>query len=65
MPVTSSNKLNDFYYPFRLNGNTSSLILSQIRTISSKRLLRKIAMIEEKNFNEVIRKIKHFLPGEP
>ncbi len=40
----------------------SVAILSQVRLISSKRLLRKMRMIPEKEFMEIVDKIKKFFP---
>lgn len=56
VPLTSSVKENLFYYKLKTSG--SSVILSQVRLISAKRLFRKIETINEKEFNEIVIKIK-------
>lgn len=42
LPIISSSKAGKYYYPLAQMEIPSTLVLSQIRTISSKRLLRKI-----------------------
>ena len=42
LPIISSDKIGKYYYPLIQMEQSSVLVLSQIRTISSKRLLRKI-----------------------
>jgi mRNA-degrading endonuclease toxin of MazEF toxin-antitoxin module len=42
LPIISSEKIGKYYYPLVQMEQSSTLVLSQIRTISSKRLLRKI-----------------------
>ncbi|MFA5184088.1 MAG: type II toxin-antitoxin system PemK/MazF family toxin [Patescibacteria group bacterium] len=61
LPLTSKNKLDRFYYNFRSGRDTYSIILSQLRLISSKRLSRKIMTMPEQEFWEVIRSIKNLL----
>lgn len=57
VPLTSSVKENLFHYKLKTSG--SSVILSQVRLISAKRLFRKIEIINEKEFNEIVTKIKN------
>jgi mRNA-degrading endonuclease toxin of MazEF toxin-antitoxin module len=40
----------------------SVVILSQLRLISSKRLVRKIRTLEEWQFEEIVRRLKELLP---
>src|SRR3989344_2005502 len=42
VPLTSRHKDNKYYYKFDYKNKPQSAILSQVRLISSKRLLRKI-----------------------
>lgn len=42
LPIISSDKIGKYYYPLKQMEQSSTLVLSQVRTISSKRLLRKI-----------------------
>jgi len=61
LPITSQNKDGNFYYQFEYESNKFSVILSQLRLISSKRLLRKIRTLSEKDFNDIKKRIKEFL----
>ena len=63
IPLTSRNKINKYYHKTKYRGETYSIILSQLRTISSKRLSRKIRRFPEAEFEEVKTKIKDF-PNE-
>jgi len=58
VPLTSKNKTGKFYYQFTYKSKKYSIILSQLRLISSKRLLRKIRTFPDDEFNEVRKKIK-------
>lgn len=61
LPLTRSNKANRYHYRLEQGEERDSVvILSQMRLISSKRLLRKMRMISEKEFTEIIDKIKKF-----
>ena len=63
LPLTRSNKSNKYYYRLKQGKERDSVvILSQIRLISSKRLLRKMRMIAQSEFNEINEKIKKFFP---
>jgi mRNA interferase MazF len=61
LPMTSKNKTGGYYYQFERNDQKYSIILSQLRLISSKRLLRKIGMITEAEFGKVREEIKKLL----
>ena len=63
MPMTSQDKSDKgrYYYPIKYNEKCSYLILSQLRIMSSKRLLRKVRTLSWKEFNDVRKKIKSFL----
>jgi len=61
LPLTSSDRQGKYYYQFNFNGKTSAAILSQIRLISSKRLLRKIGMIPQIDFSNIVGLIKNLL----
>lgn len=63
LPLTRSNKTGDFYFRIAQGDEEDSVvILSQIRLISNKRLLRKMRMIEKSEFREIRDKVKQFLP---
>ena len=61
LPVTSSDKRGMYYYQFSYNNKKYSIILSQIKLISSKRLLRKIRRIDDGDFDEIKKKLAKFL----
>ena len=50
LPTTSRIKSNRFHEKFLFNGDTYFVALTQIRTISTKRFLRKIGMIPKIDF---------------
>ena len=60
LPLTTITKENKFHYKLKSSG--SFVILSQIRLISTKRLLRLVETINENEFKEIIIRIKEFLP---
>jgi hypothetical protein len=47
-----------YYYKFEYEDKKYAIILSQLRLISSKRLLRKMRTFPEQEFDEVRQKIK-------
>lgn len=54
VPLTSKIENSKFYYNFKLRGEKdTSVILSQIRLLSSKRLIRRVARLNEHVFNEI------------
>ncbi len=62
LPMTSKNKKGRFYFTFNLKNKKTTAILSQLRIFSSKRLIRRMAKINEKTFdlieNSVIELLK-------
>ena len=61
LPMTSKERTGKFYYQFEYEGEKYSVILSQLRLISSKRLLRKIRVFPEDSFNNVRERIKELI----
>ena len=61
LPITSRNKIGKYYFQIRYNNKTYSIILSQIRLISSKRLLRRIKKVDRDIFEEIREKVKKLL----
>ncbi|MFA6410847.1 MAG: type II toxin-antitoxin system PemK/MazF family toxin [Candidatus Buchananbacteria bacterium] len=61
LPLTSKEKTGQFYHQFKFGDANSTVILSQLRLISKKRLLRKIGMMSEKDFIEIVNRIKGFI----
>lgn len=61
LPLTSQDKMGKYYYPTNVDNKNGFIILSQIRTISSRRLIRKIATLDRDTFKKVKSNIKSFL----
>ena len=62
LPLTRSQKTGEYYYRITQGDEDDSVvILSQLRLISSKRLLRKMRMLKISEFKEIRDKIKNFL----
>jgi len=61
IPLTSRHKKNKYYYEFDYKNQPQTAILSQIRLISSKRLLRKIWTFPKKDFKKIKELIAEFL----
>lgn len=57
LPLTSTDKSGNYYYQFEHQGRKSAIILTQLRLISSKRLLRKMGMLAEQDFEKVRKRI--------
>lgn len=61
LAITSKTKEGKYYYHTDYKSQTHSIILSQLRLISSKRLTRKLRRLPKKEFQEVKEKINSFL----
>jgi len=61
LPMTSKQKFGKFYYRTDYNGSQYYIILSQIRALSSKRLLRKLRTLSQSEFYTVKKRVKEFL----
>jgi mRNA interferase MazF len=61
VPLSSKVKENIYYYKFKNNENYFCAILSQLKAVSSKRLLRKIGMFPDDDFIKIKERIKNFL----
>ena len=62
LPLTRSQKEGNYYYRITQGDEDDSVvILSQLRLISSKRLLRKMRMLEKTEFDDILNKIGGFL----
>jgi mRNA interferase MazF len=64
VPTTSRTKNEIFHKKFLFGGETYFACLTQIRTLSSKRFLRKVGMISDTDFSEIVLRIKGFLKNE-
>ena len=54
VPVTSTMKDSPFYYPFLFKNEDRSVILTQLRAMSTKRLLRQVDVMSVEDFEKVI-----------
>ena len=61
IPMTSKYKAGDYYQSISYGGETSTLILSQMRLISTKRLRRFIGKVSTGQFTMIRSKIKALL----
>lgn len=63
--LTGRKKRGKYYLPIgEIEGRQASVILSQVRLIDSKRLVRKMSTLEEDTFKEVRISIARILFGE-
>ncbi|MBU3669079.1 MAG: type II toxin-antitoxin system PemK/MazF family toxin, partial [Candidatus Taylorbacteria bacterium] len=63
LPLTTKGSAGPFLHKVS-NELDSLVILSQIKTVSTKRLLRKMGSISEQDFIEIRTKIRNFLEIE-
>jgi len=61
LPLTSKERIGKYYYQIEYQGEKSTVILSQLRLISSKRLIRKIRKLSSSEFKEIKDILKSFL----
>ncbi|HCC06081.1 TPA: hypothetical protein DEP94_01830 [Candidatus Nomurabacteria bacterium] len=64
LPLTTKEKQNKYHHKLEHEIIKSWVILSQIKTISTKRLLRKIGSISDLDFKEVILKVQDIIKIE-
>lgn len=64
LPITSTIKESLYYYTFRFDDKYNSVIISQIRTISSKRLLRKINTMDDIDFYNIRNLLSSIIKNE-
>jgi len=61
IPLTSAVKAGKYYYTIEYSGKLYTIILSQIRCLSTRRLLRKIRTISEAEHADVISHVKKLI----
>lgn len=61
VPLTTTRKNNKYYYLLEAGGLEGSIILSQLRTLSSRRLQRKLGRIGKKKFADIKVKVEMLL----
>ena len=57
-------KESEYYYRLKFNNKNRSVIITQIRTINSKRLLRKVDIIANVDFNNIVGDLIDILKSE-
>ncbi len=62
VPLTRRQKNNKYYFNINHQATDSWVILSQVKLISSRRLLRRTGALSEDKFKEVVNKIKGLFP---
>jgi len=53
VPITSKPKIGKYYYTFNWNKRDQSVVLSQLKLISVKRLGRRMGIVSEGNFLDI------------
>jgi len=61
LPTTQQAKDEKFHEEFSFGGETFFVALTQIRTVSTKRFLRKIGMLSQEDFDRVKARITEFV----
>lgn len=64
LPTTTRIKDVRFYEKFLLNGREYFVILTQLRTVSTKRFLRKIGMISKGDFERIQQRIMQIIRAD-
>lgn len=64
VPFTTGVKDTMYHYPCNFGGRTSSAVLSQLRLMDQKRLMRKIGTIQESDFIAIRKKLSGSLLAE-
>lgn len=55
--LSSKNKTGMYYHTLQLHQKEATVLLSQMKTISSKRLIRRIGKITDVQYNEIKKKV--------
>ncbi len=63
LPLTRSDKRNQYYFPITVGEDDSVVILSQLRLVSSKRLQRRMHKLPKEQFKKILDSIQRFFPN--
>lgn len=64
VPTTTQDKINKYYFDvFGVTDKNYKACLSQVKTISSKRLFRKIDTIKKNDYSELLNKVCQTIKG--
>lgn len=61
LPLTTQAKNNPYYYKLEYESIKSYVVLSQLKTISTKRLLRKTGSVSLSDFQKIKENLKNML----
>lgn len=61
LPLTTASKEGKYYHGTKHENRTYSVVLSQIRLLDKKRLQRKIRVLPEEEFEEILKRFKGIL----
>ncbi len=61
LPTTQQEKNDTFHEKFLFGGKTYFVALTQIRTISTKRFLRKVGMLSQEDFRKIKMRVVAFV----
>lgn len=61
LPLTSKKKLGHFYYSFMVHDQDRTAIISQLRVLSAKRLIRRLSKISDSQFGLLEHAINSFI----
>lgn len=64
VPLTTKEKDNRFYHPIKIGEQTGSVMISQVRVLSSRRLNRRLTRIGKKTFYEICAQMAALFPLE-
>jgi len=62
LPMTSQIKSSIFFEKFDLQDSSYYVSLSQIKTLSTRRFLRKVGMIQRDDFMRILKKVIAYFP---
>jgi mRNA interferase MazF len=65
LPTTSIKKVSPHYFKISHENGVSWVHLSQLKILSTKRMLRKVGMISESEFKIVLDRIRDYIKIEP
>lgn len=61
LPTTTQEKNGEFYFRYTLGGETFNVSLTDMRSLSYKRLLRKVGRMDKDSFGRLQERLKIFL----
>lgn len=59
VPLSTKIKSNKYYLPISVTGKQVSVVISQIRVFSSKRIWNKLAELDKGDFSKVLTEVKN------